>query len=261
MDRTRRELEREDRTKGLLGWGKGEGEGFGLRLGGVSANFRKEIKPFERFEVWTRVLAWDRKWLYVVQHFVRPGVRLGRYLLQPWRKGTAGGAKEAAASKVAKKSSNGHVVAAAAGGEGEAGKAKSAPAHSAIFASVIAKYVCKKGRLTIPPERVLRASGLLPPKPEGGDEASPPFSMMPSTDSTSFDAAAVSAAEELTLAGAEAMLDASMTATSAAEGEVWDWARVEKERQRGMRIAEVYSRLDALNDEFLGDGADVLGDY
>ena len=244
VDRTRRELEEEDKALGIK---KG---GFGVRLGGVSANFRKEIKPFEKFEVWTRVLAWDKKWLYLVQHFVKPGVRPSNYLLQPWRKSKSGRNRE-----VARSNESG-----ATGGEGDTGKEKPSLANSAIYASVIAKYVCKKGRLTIPPERVLRASELLPPKPER-QEATPPISITPNTDSTSIDAAAVSVAEKLTPAGAEAIVDASLTAASTVETEVWDWGRVEKERQRGMQIAEVYSRLDALNDEFLGDGAEVLGEF
>ena len=218
----------------------------------MSANFRKEIKPFERFEVWTRILAWDGKWLYLVQHFVRPGaVKPKGYLLQPWRKGRG---KKVAVDEAANE-----------GGDLK-GKTKisSAP-HSAIFASVIAKYVCKKGRLTIPPERVLRAAELLPPRPAEGreDEMTPPDSMTPSTDNVStVDAAAVSVAEKITPAGAEAIIDSSLMAEdSGDESEIWDWARVEKERLRGMKIAEMYSKLDGLNDEFWGDGAEVLGRY
>ncbi|PIG86660.1 hypothetical protein AARAC_005374 [Aspergillus arachidicola] len=36
-----------------------------------------------------------------------------------------------------------------------------------LFATAVSKYVVKKGRLTVPPERVLRASGFLPERPEG----------------------------------------------------------------------------------------------
>jgi hypothetical protein len=41
-----------------------------VALAGVTALFRREIKPFARYMVSSRVLAWDRKWLFVVSHFV-----------------------------------------------------------------------------------------------------------------------------------------------------------------------------------------------
>jgi hypothetical protein len=47
--------------------GKKRATGAGLGrlnclLGGVSCTFRREIKPLQRFEIWTRVLCWDEKW-------------------------------------------------------------------------------------------------------------------------------------------------------------------------------------------------------
>lgn len=43
---------------------KSKGQGIlGAALGAVSCSFRKEINPFERYEMWTRVLSWDRKWV------------------------------------------------------------------------------------------------------------------------------------------------------------------------------------------------------
>ena len=41
-------------------------------LGGVSCTFRREVRPYARLEIWTRVLAWDDKWIYLISHFVRP---------------------------------------------------------------------------------------------------------------------------------------------------------------------------------------------
>ena len=212
-------------------------QGFSVILGGVSCNFRREIKPYEGFEVWTRVLCWDNKWLYVIGHFVKKGaVKPKSYTLQPWRK-----------SKNADTESNGHA---------DTGHSPEAGPHPAIFASGIAKYVCKKGRLTIPPERVLRASQLLPPKP--ADHETPPVSMTPSQEATSIDATAASFAKSLTPDNADEVMAASLTA-SLAEPDAWTWERVEKERQRGMKIAELYNGLDALNGEFTGDGQAVLG--
>ncbi|KAI0879051.1 capsule polysaccharide biosynthesis protein [Hypoxylon argillaceum] len=43
---------------------------FNVVLGSVQCSFRKELRPYQRYEMWSRVLSWDRKWLYVVTHFV-----------------------------------------------------------------------------------------------------------------------------------------------------------------------------------------------
>lgn len=44
-----------------------------VALAGVTALFRREIKPFEKYEMRSRVLAWDGKWLFVVSHFLKTG--------------------------------------------------------------------------------------------------------------------------------------------------------------------------------------------
>lgn len=46
-------------------------ESFTIKLGGVTCTFKREIKPYQRYEMWTRVLSWDAKWLYTITHFVR----------------------------------------------------------------------------------------------------------------------------------------------------------------------------------------------
>lgn len=46
---------------------------FGVMLGAVQCSFRREIPPYARYEMWSRVLAWDRKWMYIVTHFVERG--------------------------------------------------------------------------------------------------------------------------------------------------------------------------------------------
>ena len=232
IDVTRQELAKEmPQEKG----------GFAIALGGVACNFRREIKPFEKFEICTRILAWDRKWVYVIGHFVRLGA-LGprRYTYQPWRK----------------------VREEKEGMSGDAGNGdkKQAGTHPAIFASAVAKYVFKKGRLTIWPERVLRASQLLPPKM--ADHETPPLSDTSTMEGTSLDGAsgaAASAAEKMMPSNAEGIMAASLKPKDG-DGS-WDWQRVENERVRGMKIAEMYNGLEALNEEFVGDGVAVLGRY
>jgi hypothetical protein len=44
-----------------------------VALGAVSCFFQRQIEPFQAFEIWTRVLSWDRKWLYLVSHIVEKG--------------------------------------------------------------------------------------------------------------------------------------------------------------------------------------------
>ncbi len=126
-------------------------------LGGVTCLFKREIKPFIKFEVWTRVLSWDSKWIYVVSHFVKAGaVRPESFVDQPWLKGPPRRSRAAGAAKA---------------DENEKGASSAAPAgsHPAIYCTCVTKYVMKKGRKTIPPEEFLRACDLLPDAAEGSE--------------------------------------------------------------------------------------------
>lgn len=46
-------------------------------LGAVTCTFKKEIRPFAKVRIWTRVLAWDDKWIYLVSHFVSDDYEVG----------------------------------------------------------------------------------------------------------------------------------------------------------------------------------------
>ncbi|RAL03126.1 acyl-CoA thioesterase [Aspergillus ibericus CBS 121593] len=96
-----------------LGFSGGE---LGIALGSTACVFKREIKPYQGYEIHSRVLGWDGKWLVLVSHFVRP----------------AGAGK----------------------GVGE----------KRILASAVTRYVFKKGRVSVSPETVLTAAGLLPEK-------------------------------------------------------------------------------------------------
>lgn len=275
MRETWRELALEEKEgRGVGATAKGR---FEIRLGGVSCLFRKEIKPYEKFEVWTRVLSWDQKWLYIICHFVKPGVvKPKRYTLQPWRKGKRQHQREEKDHETEGSSSrNG------SGGDGNpttTPPSSSAP-HPAIFAAGIAKYVFKKGRLTIPPERVIRASKLLPPKPPADDPdpdtpsptlaATSPPTPSDSSSSNTAAAAAVSLVEQHITPGPneDDVLVQSLQAAIAKDGNEdgdggeWTWERVEAERKRGLGIAEMWASLEELSGEFGGDGSVVLGMY
>lgn len=231
------------------------GLSFGAALGGVAASFRREIKPFEGFEVWTRILAWDNKWLYMVQHFVKKGaVKKGKLLLQPEGKRRGIGAwfrkrgstrangiqkEKKNQTSTSNTTSNGHAV---------SSNPSSTPPHPAIFATLIAKYVFKHGRRTIPPERVLQASNLLPPKPPSTTTSPNTGDKPETTTATTTDPTTLRTPDE----------SVTVTDDDNSSNE-WTWEKVEQERIRGLRLAEHFANLDTLNGEFPGDGADVLG--
>ncbi|KAF2084674.1 hypothetical protein K490DRAFT_59317 [Saccharata proteae CBS 121410] len=195
---------------------------FGIALGGVTCQFKKEIKPYQAYEVWTRLLCWDRKWLYLVSHLVKKGAtRPAGYGLQPWRKGK----KKQMLTEEEK--------------EGLKGK---------VFASSIAKYVVKKGRWTVPPEQVLMNCGLLPAKPKDATRAG--------------DDGEADKVGEANGDTPEEQLDAVDAAVlPGQEAEEWTWDMVQKEIQRGMKFAEMFAGLDGLHDEFDGGAEGVLGEF
>ena len=203
-------------------------------LGGVTCSFRKEIKPFERFEIWTRVLAWDRKWLYLVSHIVKKGqVRPRNYILNSWRKGVD---KE-------------HMNSAREMPVG-------ATPHPAIFATSIAKYVFKNGRVTIPPEEVLQASELLPEKPVNKQSV-----LKSEFDTKGSSSAKVEAESVIGKASNSDMEELKKASSNPESGEVWNWNRVEQERAKGMEIAIHMARLDDLHGTFTGETRPAFGQY
>jgi hypothetical protein len=182
-----------------------------VALGGISCLFKREILPYHKYEMWTRLLCWDRKWFYLVTHLVKPGVgRPARWTLQPW------------------KASNG----------------KSGPADyevdkdkllGAVYATAIAKYVIKRGRITVSPEQVLLDADMVPVKPEGW---------------------VYLAQEEERDGDAEGVLPRS----EGKEGE-WNWDVIEKERLRGLEVAQKFAEMDGMHGFFDGGREGVLGEY
>lgn len=51
-------------------------------VGDVMAKFRRELRLFERFELETRMLGWNEKWVFVEHRFVRRGRVIGVVLLR-----------------------------------------------------------------------------------------------------------------------------------------------------------------------------------
>ena len=227
--------------------------GFAIVLGGITCTFKREIKPYERFEIWTRVLSWDRKWLYLVSHVVKKDkVGSKASTFQPWIK-----SKESKATE-----ETGQLELSSATKDDEAKQDSSSSTqsarspHPAIFASSIARYVFKQGRLTIPPAKILYESNLLLHNPEDIAERA---TESPPVDSTSVDIDVASAVRSIPVFGAEETIDGSLLPLDPHEN--WDHTSIEKERIRGMTVAENLANLDELHHEFTAEDRPVLGRY
>ena len=238
------EQARHSKGQGMISAGD---NAFGVALGGAACSFRKEINPFEKYEMWTRVLSWDRKWLYMVTHFVRKDkVKPRRFSMYPKQKNKNGGTR-----LVEKK-------------------------EDAVIASAISKLVFKKGRLTIPPEVMLQASGLLPARPAEVALLQTPVFPAPAKKQIAQEIFDVPfrAFEKLDLAWEAARnsilpepeapgdgyRDGSPDGTAAKKATDWTWAKVEEERARGMEMAKNLGGLEGLATEFTAEG-DALGKH
>jgi hypothetical protein len=216
---------------------------WGIMLGAVHCSFKKEIAPYEPYEMWSRILCWDRKWIYVVSHFVKKGaVKPAGYTISPPSSllGSIFGRKAEQATKK-------EHVAEHMNGNGHAMEQKIP--HKAIFASAISKYVMKLGRLTVHPEVVIEASGLLPPRPGGWNNMSGPKS----ADELQTNGQVV---DPIETSGATPGIE-----DVASDEDIWDWRRIEAENAKGMKFAEHFAALDGLHETFTGEEGAALGYY
>jgi hypothetical protein len=194
---------------------------WNIPLGGVMCSFKREIGMYQSYEMWSRLLCWDRKWLYVITHFVKKGtVRPSSYVLTD---GSWFGGKGYQSLKGPSK-------------EGEDVDEK------AIYASAISKYVVKLGRLTVHPEVLLQASNMLPERPGGWH--------------TMSGASGDSTPESLTEMEASKFEDKESDASVDSE-----WKRIVAENEKGLRYAEHFAALDGLHSEFSGSKKAALGKY
>ncbi|KAK2745279.1 hypothetical protein FQN57_003974 [Myotisia sp. PD_48] len=200
MELVRREMEKEvDRH------GKRKYPGrITVMLGSVYCCFKKEIKPYEKYEMQSKIVAWDEKWAYIMTFFLRPSKR------------------------------------------------KSQP--KTLLAVGVSKYVVKKGRMTVRPERVLRASGLLPPRPIGQEESPSPATTLETPASgegidtgESMDEPLLRQVLTLTEDADidQAVLDNKKKFEDSAKSSGWDWHKIEQERLRGMSVVRAFVDIDA----------------
>lgn len=113
-----------------------------LILGAVHTSFHREIKPYQSYEVISRILAWDQKWIFVVSYFVKPGKAIGNV------------AGESLLNQQDEKA--------------DAVVNKGTGVGAGIFATAVSRYVLKKGRVTVPPEMLIGEMGFLGDGKDGG---------------------------------------------------------------------------------------------
>jgi hypothetical protein len=177
-------------------------------IGSVTTSFKKEIRIFQQYEVWSRILTWDQKWLYIVTHFVQKGsVKQHDLVTHKLSPGKVFRNCDVAGS----------------------GRSREKSARPVVFATSVSKYVFKKGRLTVPPKRLLRASGLLGEGDKTGDL--PAQCQDPQPNSTGV----------------------TMGKNTNDVGDLEIGRVIEKERLRGMKYAKAWAELDTLHEELLRD--------
>ncbi|MGH8434240.1 MAG: thioesterase family protein [Pseudomonas sp.] len=62
-------------------------------VGDAMAKFCRNLKPFERFDLQTRLLGWDEKWIFIEHRFVRHGRVLGIVVVRGLFKAPSGPVK------------------------------------------------------------------------------------------------------------------------------------------------------------------------
>lgn len=146
---------------------------FGCALGAVSCSFKRELKPYEPYELWTKVLSWDEKWIYIITHFVRKGaVKPRKYTLYPQQ--------NHGSEEIKRRGSDSSV--------------HSIENNEAVVATALSKCVFKQGRRTVSPAYMLRESGLLPT--ESLDDALPVNSKSLPPDSCASSDSGIGVAED-----------------------------------------------------------------
>ncbi|KAJ5091661.1 hypothetical protein NUU61_006531 [Penicillium alfredii] len=181
-----------------------------IALGSVFCSFKREIKPFELYEMHSKVISWDKKWMYILTCFMRPASRKG--------------------------------------------------GEKTLLAVALSKYVVKKGRLTVSPERILRAGGFLPAPPAGSQAKSAPVDSSTETSAIGTPASG----EGITATGGvdgslvrevlkmsddqipdrEVLAEQQKANSDSWSPDEWTWERIDQERLRGLEVVAGYTDLD-----------------
>jgi hypothetical protein len=211
-------------------------------LSGSSIVFKREIKPYQPYEIWTRILSWDKKWLYLVSHFVEKGrYEPSSYYLQPDKAGSHSmGEATQSSSQTTKDERLKHV-----------------------FASAISRYVFKRGRITVPPSKMLEDCGLLPLESDQdnttGTSDRQEKIWPPTTERHNASVGCTSGADigMDSAAGSGIRRESSKNGENKAEGR----AEIECKRLDNLLAAQLLAGWDAVHDQFEGDTQPALGKY
>jgi hypothetical protein len=206
-----------------------------IALGAVACVFKREIPPYEPYEIWSRVLTWDHKWLYIVSYFVKKDVFDPKHYTTMNHTGVFGTGWFAAKKRKS-------------GVEPDLSKVR--------YAVGLSKYVYKSGRKTIPPEAVLVSCKLLP-------ERTPAVS--PTSDGLSESTVDVGSAsvmqdlkeqnQKLSEQDLDRLLADSIVPGQADDNAPWTWERCEAERLKGLELAQGLGALDGLVNTFQSERA------
>lgn len=214
---------------------------FTVPLGGVSCSFRRELRPYEKYDMWTRILSWDEKWVYLVTHFVKAGAKVEprEYQLYP--------RQNSITANSSKTSREGSVVNLDSRRSSIAGQASTDVPSSAIAASAMSKIVFKNGRITIAPEVMLEAAGLLPPKPAENHSEDLMQAQVVANLAEVGPTEAASQVEKVE--GSDATSESSHSEQDPME-QLHTREAIEVERQRGMKLARLLREQTELEHEF-----------
>lgn len=207
---------------------------FTIPLGAVSCCFRRELKPYETYDMWTRILSWDEKWIYLVTHFVKKGAKVHpeHYSLYPQQNSVS------SSSDGSRKNSTANIDQRASKNLTTTGS------NPGIAASALSKIVFKKDRHTIRPESMLEQAGLLPKK----DAVTATESVKGNTIEESPKPSNISS-DDITNVGLPEVLQSCSTTSW------WTRERIEAERQRGMNLAMLLAAQSQLEHELNEDVA------
>ena len=207
---------------------------FTMPLGAVSCCFKRELKPYEKYDIWTRILSWDQKWFYLVTHFVKHGHKIEPTEHSMYPRQDAGSRRGSTDQEM----------------------------NGAICASALSKVVFKNGRITIAPEVMLELAGLLPAKAteSEGKTAELEHAQAKGNKVDSLpNKPAVEVVQNLEGLDTDSGYDGSRDGSVNEAQVTWTRERIEQERLRGMEIASTLAAQSKLEEEFTGSEGPALG--
>ena len=131
------------------------------------------------------------------------------------------------------------------------GQKKEGREGETVLASALSKYVVKKGRFTVRPERCLGHAGLLPERPAAEKKGEGEGESQNVSSNASEDGLATVAAPEVlerVASASEGLANghAEKGAAAIAGEVVWDWDMVQEEKMKGMELATAWLALDGI---------------